>query len=66
MRNIIRVVETVVSRINLLRISDENTAKSYKFYTKIQFPAKLTKETVKILLTDFSADIPETWRSMYN
>ena len=66
MRNIIRVVETVVSRINLLRISDENTAKSYKFYTKIQFPAKLTKETVKILLADFSADIPETWRSMYN
>jgi len=66
MRNIIRVVETVVSRINLLRISDEDTAKSYKFYTKIQFPAKLTKETVKVLLTDFSADIPETWRSMYN
>ena len=66
MRNIIRVVETVVSRINLLRISDEETAKSYKFYTKITFPAKLTKETVKILLTDFSADIPETWRSMYN
>lgn len=66
MRNIIRVVETVVSRINLLRISDENTAKSYKFYTKIQFPSKLTKETVKILLADFSADIPETWRSMYN
>jgi len=66
MRNIIRVVETVVSRINLLRISDEETAKSYKFYTKIAFPAKLTKETVKVLLTDFSADIPETWRSMYN
>ena len=66
MRNIIRVVETVVSRINLLRISDEETAKSYKFYTKITFPAKLTKETVKTILNDFSADAPETWRSMYN
>ena len=66
MRNIIRVVETVVSRINLLRISDEETAKSYKFYTKIAFPAKLTKETVKTILNDFSADAPETWRSMYN
>ena len=66
MRNIIRVVETVVSRINLLRISDEETAKSYKFYTKITFPAKLTKETVKTILTDFSAEAPETWRSMYN
>ena len=66
MRNIIRVVETVVSRINLLRISDEETAKSYKFYTKIAFPAKLTKEIVKTILNDFSADAPETWRSMYN
>ena len=66
MRNIIRVVETVVSRINLLRISDEETAKSYKFYTKIVFPAKLTKETVKTILTDFSPEAPETWRSMYN
>ena len=66
MRNIIRVVETVVSRINLLRISDEETAKSYKFYTKITFPAKLTKETVKTILVDFSAEAPETWRSMYN
>ena len=66
MRNIIRVVETVVSRINLLRISDEETAKSYKFYTKIAFPAKLTKETVKTILIDFSPEAPETWRSMYN
>ena len=66
MRNIIRVVETVVSRINLLRISDEQTAKSYKFYTKIQFPAKLTKDIVKTLLIDFSPDAPELWRSMYN
>ena len=66
MRNIIRVVETVVSRINLLRISDEETAKAYKFYTKITFPAKLTKETVKAILADFSAEAPETWRSMYN
>jgi len=66
MRNIIRVVETVVSRINLLRISDEETAKAYKFYTKIQFPAKLTKDIVKTILADFSADAPETWRSMYN
>jgi len=66
MRNIIRVVETVVSRINLLRISDEETAKSYKFYTKITFPAKLTKDIVKTLLIDFSPDAPELWRSMYN
>jgi len=66
MRNIIRVVETVVSRINLLRLSDEESGKKYKFWTKIQFPMKLTKETVKTLLLDVDVAPPETWRSLYN
>jgi ATP-dependent Lon protease len=66
MRNIIRVVETVVSRVNLLRLSDEESGKKYKFWTKIQFPLKLTKETVKSLLQDVDVAPPETWRSLYN
>jgi hypothetical protein len=66
MRNIIRVVETVVSRVNLLRLSDEESGKKYKFWTKIQFPLKLTKETVKTLLQDVDVAPPETWRSLYN
>ena len=66
MRNIIRVVETVVSRINLLRLSDEESGKKYKFWTKVEFPAKLTKETVKTLLQDVDVSPPETWRSLYN
>ena len=66
MRNIIRVVETVVSRINLLRLSDEESGKKYKFWTKIEFPTKLTKETVKTLLQDVDVAPPEAWRSLYN
>jgi hypothetical protein len=66
MRNIIRVVETVVSRINLLRLSDEESGKKYKFWTKIEFPMKITKDTVKTLLLDVDVAPPEAWRSLYN
>jgi ATP-dependent Lon protease len=65
MRNLIRVVETVVSRINLIRISDEDVAKKYNFYIPVEFPMKLTSSMVKVLLTDFSTKMPEDWRSMY-
>jgi ATP-dependent Lon protease len=65
MRNLIRVVESVVSRINLIRISDEESAKKYKFYIPVEFPMKLTPSMVKILLTDFTAKAPDEWRSMY-
>jgi ATP-dependent Lon protease len=66
MRNIIRIVETVVSRINLLRLSDEESGKQYKFWTKITFPLTLTRDIVKTLLKDVELNAPDTWRSMYN
>jgi ATP-dependent Lon protease len=65
MRNLIRVVETVVSRINLLRISDEESAKAYKFWVPVKFPMKLGVNEVKTLLTDFAPIAPENWRSLY-
>jgi ATPase family associated with various cellular activities (AAA) len=65
MRNLIRIVEAVVSRINLIRISSEENAKKYKFYIPIEFPMKLTVDIVKKVLTDVSPKIPEEWRSMY-
>jgi hypothetical protein len=65
MRNLIRVVETVVSRINLLRISDEESAKAYKFWIPVKFPMKLGVSEVKTLLTDFAPIAPEHWRSLY-
>jgi ATP-dependent Lon protease len=64
-RNLIRVVEAVVSRVNLIRISDEASAKAYKFYIPIKFPMKLEKKDIETLLTDFNTTLPEHWRSLY-
>jgi ATP-dependent Lon protease len=65
MRNLIRVVEAVVSRINLIRISDEESAKAYKFWIPVKLPMKLDRKMVETLLTDFDTAMPEHWRSMY-
>jgi hypothetical protein len=65
MRNLIRVVEAVVSRVNLIRISDEAAAKAYKFYIPVKFPMKLEKKQIETLLTDFNSAAPEHWRSLY-
>jgi len=66
MRSLIRVVESIVFRINLLRISDKETAEKYKFYMPIQFPMKLDVATVKKLMTDYAPKEVENWRLMYN
>ena len=66
MRNLIRVVEAVVSRINLIRISDEESAKAFKFWIPVKFPMKLNRKMLETVLTDFSTAMPEHWRSMYN
>lgn len=65
MRNLIRVVEAVVSRINLIRISDEESAKAFKFWIPVKFPMKLNRKMVETVLTDFSTAMPEHWRSLY-
>jgi hypothetical protein len=65
MRNLIRVVEAVVSRVNLIRISDEESAKAFKFWIPVKFPMKLTRKMVETVLTDFSTAMPEHWRSLY-
>jgi ATP-dependent Lon protease len=66
MRSLIRVVESIVSRINLLRISDEETKAKYKFAIPVTFPMKLDVNMVKKLMTDYSPKEPEVWRSLYN
>jgi len=59
-------VEAVVSRVNLLRISDAATAQKYKFYVPVKFPMVLDVPTIQKLLTDYSPKEPDTWRSLYN
>ena len=64
-RTLMRAVESLVTRINLLRIADEETAKSYKFYTKITLPLAITSDLAKHILQDLSTTPNESWRHLY-
>ena len=64
-RTLIRAVETLVTRINLLRIADEETAKSYKFYTKVKLPLSIDVELAKHILQDVTPQTNESWKHLY-
>lgn len=64
-RTLIRAVETLVTRLNLLRIADDETAKSYKFYTKVTLPLTIDVDLAKHILQDLNAQPVESWRSLY-
>lgn len=64
-RTLMRAVETLVTRINLLRIADEETAKSYTFYTKITLPLAITSDLAKHILQDLNTTPNESWRHLY-
>jgi ATP-dependent Lon protease len=61
-RSVIRVVETLVMRVNLLRIAakDDPATKAYKFYMDITFPLTVTTAIAEKLLTDVT---PSTLRN---
>jgi ATP-dependent Lon protease len=65
-RNLIRTVETLVTRINLLRIASETTAKKYTFYTPIKLPLTITPDVCRRILQDTMRSGNESWRHMYN
>jgi ATP-dependent Lon protease len=64
-RTLIRAVETLVTRLNLLRIADEDTAKTYPFYMKVALPLKIDVSTVKHVLKDLVPQQNESWRALY-
>jgi len=64
-RTLIRALETLTTRINLLRIADEATAKSYKFYTKIQLPCCIDSAMVQHILQDLGQVTNESWKRLY-
>jgi ATP-dependent Lon protease len=64
-RTLIRSVESLVTRINLLRIADEKTAKDYVFYKKITLPCTLDVDTVRHILKDTASVVNESWRHLY-
>jgi ATP-dependent Lon protease len=63
-RVLIRAVETMVTRINLLRIADEKTAKGYPFYKEIKLPMAITNDIVKAILVE-TKQVNESWRHLY-
>ena len=64
-RTLIRTAEAIITRLNMLRIADEETMKVYKFYIKVDFPLQLNEAIIKTLMTDMEAKEPEPWRTMY-
>jgi ATP-dependent Lon protease len=64
-RTLIRALETLTTRINLLRIADEATAKSYNFYTKIGSQCTIDTEMAKHILSDMTKTANESWRHIY-
>jgi ATP-dependent Lon protease len=63
-RVLIRAVETLVTRINLLRIADEKTAKTYPFYKAIKLPMSITPDDVRSILVE-QKQVNESWRHLY-
>jgi len=65
-RNLIRAAETLITRINMLRIADDEVMKEYKFFIPLNFPLKLGETNIRKLLCDLQQKEPEAWKSMYN
>jgi ATP-dependent Lon protease len=64
-RTLMRTVETMMTRLNMLRIADEDQMKEYKFFVDVKFPMVLTEQTVKTLLSDIDTRKSESWETMY-
>lgn len=65
-RTLIRTTETLLARLNMLRIAKDPSMQEYKFYTEISFPLSVDELLVKKLLADMDQKEPETWRGMYS
>jgi len=64
-RNLIRAAETIVTRLNMLRISKHDSMKDYEFYVDVSFPIKLNPKLIQKLLQSKKAKEDELWRTMY-
>lgn len=64
-RTLIRTVESMMTRLNMLRVADSETMKDYNFFMEVSFPLKIDEQVIRTLLCDMSKKELETWRSMY-
>jgi len=64
-RTLIRAVETMMTRINMLRVAKHESMKEYAFYMDIQLPFVITSDVVKKILCDYNKKEVEIWKSLY-
>lgn len=64
-RCLIRAVETMLTRLNMLRVSDRQAMRDYKFYMDFETPFVITESVVRKLLVDYDEKEVEIWRSLY-
>lgn len=64
-RTLIRTVETLMTRLNMLRVAYDDSMKEYSFYMDVTFPLTIDEKIVKILLNDLNPKETETWIHMY-
>lgn len=64
-RTLIRTVESMMTRLNMLRVANDESMKQYKFYIPFSLPFEITEEVAKKLLTGFEKKQDETWKSLY-
>jgi ATP-dependent Lon protease len=65
-RTLIRTVEGMMTRLNMLRVMQDESVKEYSFYVEYTTPFTLTESAVKKLLTDIGKKEADWWKSMYN
>jgi ATP-dependent Lon protease len=65
-RTLIRTAETMMTRLNMLRIVDDESMKLNSFYVEYTTPFIITETVLKKLLTDLTKKETENWRAMYN
>jgi ATP-dependent Lon protease len=65
-RTLIRTVESMMTRLNMLRVADSETMKNYNFYMDVYFPLKIDETVIRTLLIDITKKESESWRTMYS
>jgi ATP-dependent Lon protease len=65
-RTLIRTVESMMTRLNMLRVADSETMKEYNFYMDVSFPLQIDETVIRTLLIDTNKKDLETWKSMYS
>lgn len=64
-RTLIRTIETLITRLNMLRVSCDESMKEYPFYMDVAFPLIIDEKVIRTILCDLNPKEPESWIHMY-